>query len=133
MRGVNTRWRPRSTAIRSRLPDNLWLRTASRRAAATGTVSREHFLRAGRRAKSWTGRRSCRDRSAKCGVTCRKSRLYHSDAVAERILGAIARVLLPGLRIVSARHEDVEGEDVDAGETGKIAPKGDAAGGSQSL
>ena len=32
-------------------------------------------------------------------VTCRKSRLYHSDAVAERVLAAIARVAPPGVNV----------------------------------
>lgn len=60
-------------------------------------------------------------------VTCRKSRLYHSDAVAERVAAAIVRAL-PGARRVEARDaEEAEddGEDdraaADASDAGQSA------------
>lgn len=40
-------------------------------------------------------------------VTCRKSRLYHSDAVAERVMDAISRAV-PGARHVAADEEDAD-------------------------
>lgn len=46
-------------------------------------------------------------------VTCRKSRLYHSDAVAERVAAAIVRSV-PGARLAGASDGD-EAEDADAG------------------
>jgi putative N6-adenine-specific DNA methylase len=71
---------------------NLWLRTASRVVVRLGRFHASTFYELERRAKklSWneflpmTGRVRLR-------VTCRKSRLYHSDAVAERILSAISK------------------------------------------
>ncbi|HYS70558.1 MAG TPA: class I SAM-dependent RNA methyltransferase [Gemmatimonadaceae bacterium] len=113
---------------------NLWLRTASRVLLRLGQFHASTFYELERRAKKldWaaflpaTGLVEVR-------VTCRKSRLYHSDAVAERILGAIARVAPSGLKIVSARNEDVESEDSDAQGTGKAVPDGDATPSSQSF
>lgn len=50
---------------------------------------------------------------ARLRVTCRKSRLYHSDGVAERVAGAIER-RVPGVMIAgSARDAD---DDPDAGD-----------------
>ncbi len=43
--------------------------------------------------------------TAELSVTCRKSRLYHSDAVAERVARGIERGL-PGVRTAAARGED---------------------------
>src|SRR6185503_12956712 len=47
-------------------------------------------------------------------VTCRKSRLYHSDAVAERVLGAIQKVSPAGVDLHVATPE--VGEEGDGGE-----------------
>jgi putative N6-adenine-specific DNA methylase len=44
-------------------------------------------------------------------VTCRKSRLYHSDAVAERILGAIARAAPPGIEVRAQRVEESDDDN----------------------
>ncbi|MEO8578798.1 MAG: class I SAM-dependent RNA methyltransferase [Gemmatimonadales bacterium] len=71
---------------------NLWLRTASRVVVRLGRFHASTFYELERRSKKipWadflpaTGPVALR-------VTCRKSRLYHSDAVAERVLSAIAR------------------------------------------
>src|SRR3954469_9885524 len=71
---------------------NLWLRTASRVVARLGRFHASTFYELERRAKKlpW-------DRFLPSGgrvrlrVTCRKSKLYHSDAVAERILSAISK------------------------------------------
>jgi putative N6-adenine-specific DNA methylase len=50
---------------------------------------------------------------ATLSVTCRKSRLYHSDAVAERVARAIA-ARLPSVQAVRAGGEDEEDGPVDA-------------------
>lgn len=51
--------------------------------------------------------------TAELSVKCRKSRLYHSDAVAERVARAIARSV-PGVRTAAARADD---DDADEGST----------------
>jgi len=51
------------------------------------------------------------NRGARFRVTCRKSRLYHSDAVAERIAGAVAEQV-PGVQTAEAARDD----DDDAGD-----------------
>ncbi len=43
--------------------------------------------------------------SVQLRVTCRKSRLYHSDAVAERVARGIVK-LVPGVRIVNGSRDD---------------------------
>ena len=92
---------------------NLWLRTASRVVVRLGRFHASTFYELERRARKlpWeeflpaTG-------SVRLRVTCRKSRLYHSDAVAERMLSAISRV---ASRVIETTSEGVdgEGEDVD--------------------
>jgi 23S rRNA G2445 N2-methylase RlmL len=123
---------------------NLWLRTASRVLLRLGRFHASTFYELERRAKKlrWsdflpaTGLVEVR-------VTCRKSRLYHSDAVAERILGAIASVAPPGvnLQIAASTSEDDAREKADATNrspsvgpkaTGKARPNGDATDRSQS-
>ncbi len=115
---------------------NLWLRTASRVVLRLGRFHAATFYELERRAKKirWrdflpaTG-------SVELRVTCRKSRLYHSDAVAERVLGAIARVAPPGvdLQIAASPHGDAGSEEIDAKATGKAVPNGDATDRSQSF
>lgn len=90
---------------------NLWLRTASRVLVRLGRFHASTFYELERRAKklAWsdflpqTGEVVVR-------ATCRKSRLYHSDAVAERVLSAIARVAPPGVQIQSSGAGE-EGDD----------------------
>src|SRR6476469_2149965 len=48
--------------------------------------------------------------SIRVRVTCRKSRLYHSDAVAERILKAIARVAPAGVKMATGDNSDDDAE-----------------------
>ena len=53
-------------------------------------------------------------------VTCRKSRLYHSDAVAQRVADAIKR-RVAGVTITGAKREaDDEGEEEPAGQTAQL-------------
>jgi putative N6-adenine-specific DNA methylase len=47
-------------------------------------------------------------------VTCRKSRLYHSDAVGERVLSAIVG---SAARVIEGSAEDTDAENADASET----------------
>jgi putative N6-adenine-specific DNA methylase len=105
---------------------NLWLRTASRVVVRVGRFHASTFYELERRARKlpWdeflpaTG-------PVRLRVTCRKSRLYHSDAVAERMLAAISR---SASRVIEASaqglndewddadHAD-EADDADNGET----------------
>ncbi|MGH7604954.1 MAG: THUMP domain-containing class I SAM-dependent RNA methyltransferase [Gemmatimonadaceae bacterium] len=90
---------------------NLWLRTASRVIVRLGRFHASTFFELERRAKKlpWeiflppTG-------DVRLRVTCRKSKLYHSDAVAERVLAAIAA---SALRQVGVRAESSDGDAVD--------------------
>src|SRR5688572_26885161 len=72
---------------------NLWLRTATRVLVRVAQFHASTFHELERRAKQvpWTEFLAA-DSTITVRVTCRKSRLYHSDAVAERIINAIARV-----------------------------------------
>ena len=76
---------------------NLWLRTATRVVIRVARFHASTFHELERRAKQiqWADFLHAGS-TIGLRVTCRKSRLYHSDAVAERILGAIARVA-PGV------------------------------------
>ena len=89
---------------------NLWLRTATRVLVRLGSFHASTFYELERRAKKlpWaeflppSGKVRVR-------VTCRKSKLYHSDAVGERVLSAI----------VGSASRVIEGnaENTDASET----------------
>ena len=115
---------------------NLWLRTASRVLMRLGQFHASTFYELERRAKKldWAAYLPATG-SVEVRVTCRKSRLYHSDAVAERILAAIARVAPPGidLQIAAPPHEDGASDEADAKATGKAVPNGDATARSQSF
>jgi len=90
---------------------NLWLRTATRVLVRLGDFHASTFYELERRAKklAWadflpaTGKVRVR-------VTCRKSKLYHSDAVAERVLSAIVG---SASRVI----EGIPETDTDASET----------------
>ena len=96
---------------------NLWLRTASRVLVRVGAFHASTFYELERRAKKipWqeflpaTGNVVVR-------ATCRKSRLYHSDAVAERVLAAIARVAPAGIQVRAAGLQSEAAEDSDGAE-----------------
>lgn len=85
---------------------NLWLRTAGRVIVRLGRFHASTFFELERRAKKlpWqiflppTG-------DVRLRVTCRKSKLYHSDAVAERVLSAMTAA--------ASRHVSVGGESSD--------------------
>src|SRR5256714_5110920 len=106
---------------------NLWLRTASRVVVRLGRFHASTFYELERRSKKmpWAdflpvaGAVSVR-------VTCRKSRLYHSDAVAERVLGVIARVAPPGVEMeaTASSDETVGDAEPDSEATEKPTPNG---------
>jgi putative N6-adenine-specific DNA methylase len=77
---------------------NLSLRTASRVVVRLGRFHATTFYELERRAKKIAWQQFLPGAGpVQVRVTCRKSRLYHSDAVAERILSSIARVAPPGV------------------------------------
>ena len=72
---------------------NLWLRTASRVVVRVARFHASTFHELERRARQVPWLEFLPANSAvRVRATCRKSRLYHSDAVAQRVLDAIARV-----------------------------------------
>jgi len=95
---------------------NLWLRTAGRVVVRLGRFHASTFYELERRSKKlhWvdflpaTGAVAVR-------VTCRKSKLYHSDAVAERILSVIARAAPSGLELRVADSQRAGEVDVEQG------------------
>jgi putative N6-adenine-specific DNA methylase len=113
---------------------NLWLRPASRVVARLGRFHASTFYELERRSKKlrWADFLPAAG-AVEVRVTCRKSRLYHSDAVAERVLGVIARVAPPGvdLQIAPSSHEDTDQEQVDAKVSGKTVANGAATDTSQ--
>lgn len=93
---------------------NLWLRTASRvtvRLAEFTAVSFRDLERFARRVPWETV--TTRGRPLRLRVTCRKSRLYHSDAVAERVADAVAH------RVGGDGAFDTAGPDADDGPEGE--------------
>ena len=88
---------------------NLRLRVASRVTVRLATFEARAFHELERRAArvEWE-RVVAPGASVAFRVTCRKSRLYHSDAVAERLAGAVAR-RVPGVAVAGAA--DDEGDD----------------------
>ncbi len=89
---------------------NLWLRTASRVTVRLAEFTAESFRDLERFARQvpWETVTD-RDRPLRLRVTCRKSRLYHSDAVAERVADAVAH------RVGGDGAFDTAGSDADDG------------------
>ena len=89
---------------------NLHLRTATRVIARLGEFPARHFADLEKQAKlqPWSTFLAPK-RAVKLRVTCKKSKLYHSDAVAQRISGAIAHVL--GRVPDAAKPEDDDEQD----------------------
>jgi putative N6-adenine-specific DNA methylase len=92
---------------------NLWLRTATRVLVRLGNFHASTFYELERRAKKlpWAEFLPANGK-VRVRVTCRKSKLYHSDAVAERVLSAIVG---SASRVIEATAEN-DG-DADASET----------------
>jgi putative N6-adenine-specific DNA methylase len=102
---------------------NLWLRTASRVLVRLGGFHAATFHELERRANKieWS-RFLPREGTVAVRVTTRKSRLYHSDAVAERVLGAIARAAPPSLHVKAEQcaDDDPDQSDVDPAATSQL-------------
>jgi putative N6-adenine-specific DNA methylase len=90
---------------------NLWLRTASRVLLRLGRFHASTFYELERRARklAWTAYLPEQGR-VEVRVTCRKSRLYHSDAVAERVLGVIAKIAPAGVDVGAPSSSPASGD-----------------------
>ena len=89
---------------------NLWLRTASRVIVRLGEFKAQGFadLEKGASKLPW-GSVLLPGQAIAVRVTCRKSRLYHSDAVAERVVRQISKffgVDAPVVRLTDSDEED---------------------------
>jgi putative N6-adenine-specific DNA methylase len=86
---------------------NLNLRTASRITVLAANFRARTFAELERRARAvpWDNWLK-NDTRVRMRVTCRKSRLYHSDAVAERVAGAIAARTSAQVATAAADDED---------------------------
>lgn len=87
---------------------NLWSRVASRVLLRLGQVTATAFPELVRKAKTlpW-GAVVPKGARVAFRVTCRKSRLYHSDAVAERLFAALQEAV-PSAVLAEAADEDAE-------------------------
>src|SRR5712672_2508150 len=99
---------------------NLWLRTASRVLVRLGAFHASTFYELVRRSKKlpWTDFLP-ETGSVEVRVTCRKSKLYHSDAVAERVLSAIGSAASSKLEL---RAGSFESDDGESGELEEAVP-----------
>jgi putative N6-adenine-specific DNA methylase len=99
---------------------NLWLRTASRVLVRLGEFHASTFYELVRRSKKlpW-GDFLPETGSVEVRVTCRKSKLYHSDAVAERVLSAIASTASSKLELRAGIFESDDGESGELEEAGE--------------
>jgi putative N6-adenine-specific DNA methylase len=95
------------------LDANLWLRAATRVIVRIGTFRAKSFAELERHGAKVPWRQFVAPRSrVTFRVTCRKSRLYHSAAVAERLATAVTRAI-PGVETARAAADD----DSDADES----------------
>src|SRR5262245_25130482 len=94
---------------------NLWLRTASRVVVRVAEFKAKAFFELELQAKKIEWQRwLASGSSVEFRVTCRKSKLYHSDAVAQRFGEAVKRKV-KGVRVVEG------GDDGDDGESRSLA------------
>jgi putative N6-adenine-specific DNA methylase len=96
---------------------NLWLRTASRVVVRLGQFHASTFYELERRAKKlpWKDFLPASG-PVRLRVTCRKSKLYHSDAVAERVLAAISESASRPIQFGTAGINDEPGYSEHADE-----------------
>jgi len=101
-------------AIESIARANLWLRTASRVLVRVCEFRATAFYELELHAKriAWD-RFVAAGSSVEFRVTCRKSKLYHSDAVAQRFAQGVER-RVPGARIAKAKAADDDDEATDS-------------------
>src|SRR2546421_12184545 len=88
--GLRARWVPGGAELQGSVRDlqrvNLWLRTASRVLVRLGQVKATSFAELVRKAGALPFETVLRaGQPVAIRVTCHKSRLYHSDAVAQRL------------------------------------------------
>ncbi len=94
---------------------NLWLRTASRVVVRLGRFHASTFYELERRARKLAWNEFLPESgSVRLRVTCRKSRLYHSDAVAERVLSVISRSVSRSIHVSDEVFDDEKGDANDA-------------------
>lgn len=104
---------------------NLWLRTASRVLARLGRFHASTFYELERRAKKLQWEEFLPASGlVRLRVTCRKSRLYHSDAVAERVLSAISGSASRSIEVSGDEFND-ERDDADHAEGAEHADEMD--------
>jgi putative N6-adenine-specific DNA methylase len=105
---------------------NLWLRTASRVVVRLGQFHASTFYELERRVKKMPWLDFLPEKgSVEVRVTCRKSKLYHSDAVAERVLSAIARTASQNIELRDASFGgDETGEEVEDEGTSSVPARG---------
>jgi len=107
---------------------NLWLRTASRVIARLGGFHASTFYELERRAKKLPWEEFLPASGlVRLRVTCRKSRLYHSDAVAERVLSAITASTSRSIDISTDGFNDERG-DADHAEGAEHADESEGVG-----
>ena len=96
---------------------NLWLRTASRVLVRVAAFHASEFHELERRARRvpWD-QYAVPDRAIRFRVTCRKSRLYHSDAVAQRFAAAVAATLGDGAIAGTAASSGTDDQEDDGGD-----------------
>jgi putative N6-adenine-specific DNA methylase len=99
---------------------NLWLRTASRVLIRLGRFHASTFYELERRSKKlpWQDFLPAKG-SVDLRVTCRKSRLYHSDAVAERVLSAIAGAASRSVETRPGSSVNDDDEIIDGSDEGR--------------
>ncbi len=93
---------------------NLHLRTATRVLVRAAQFHASSFAELERRSRDVAWEQAIRaDRPVRLRVTCRKSRLYHSDAVAERIARSMQRRLGTDVRWSSGGDGDTRGDALE--------------------
>lgn len=101
---------------------NLWIRTATRVLVRLGSFHASTFYELERRAKKlpWKDFLPSNGK-VRVRVTCRKSKLYHSDAVGERVLSAIVG---SASRVIEGDTDASETEDASDDDTGSARESG---------
>lgn len=99
---------------------NLWLRTAGRIIVRLARFHASTFHELERRAKNvaWAPFIPP-EGTVRVRVTCRKSRLYHSDAVAERVLAAISKAVPGTVRFPQGGASETD-DDSDVEDGGQL-------------
>jgi putative N6-adenine-specific DNA methylase len=102
--------------LRSVLMANVGLRIASRVLVRVASFEARSFVELERHARRipWA-RMVSASGAVKFRVTCRKSRLYHSDAVAQRLGDAVLRAI-PGARVERARGPNADDDSAIDGD-----------------